>query len=199
MAQSPPPQDTKAARNEKLAQRLLLAAGVMMAFVWLNVPMYRLVCKALGIYPDQALAAKSVTGRQVQVRFVGQVGPQLPIDFVPMERSATVTLGEQRKVMWRFTNLTDQPLEIQAVHSVSPSIADPMLHKLECFCFKKDTLKPKESKEVPVVFKLDPTLPADLQGITLGYTVYNLKPAKPQKLPSEQGHDHQHDHASHGA
>jgi len=45
---------------------------------------------------------------------------------------------------------------------------------LECFCFEQQTLKPNESREMPVVFVIDPALPKDVKNITLSYTFFEV-------------------------
>jgi cytochrome c oxidase assembly protein subunit 11 len=45
---------------------------------------------------------------------------------------------------------------------------------LECFCFDEQTLKPNESREMPVVFIIDPALPKGIKNITLSYTFFEV-------------------------
>ena len=59
--------------------------------------------------------------------------------------------------------------------------------KIECFCFKQQTLTANESREMPVVFVIDPDLPKDVKTITLSYTFFEIHapsaiaPAMPNK------------------
>jgi cytochrome c oxidase assembly protein subunit 11 len=46
--------------------------------------------------------------------------------------------------------------------------------KLECFCFKQQTLAANETRRFPVVFFVDPALPADVKTITLSYTFFEV-------------------------
>lgn len=187
MPETPKPQ------NNRIVTIVMLAVIGMTISAWLYIPFYRLVCQRLGIdvaeaslvVRDEATPSPNGT-RTVLVQFMGVVNENLPVDFYPLERRLRVRPGETRKVMWRFTNLTDKSLEIQAVHNVSPVQADTLFHKIECFCFRQQTLDPKESREMPVTFRVDPRLPREIQSLTLGYTLYNLKPEQVDRLPSEK-------------
>jgi cytochrome c oxidase assembly protein subunit 11 len=59
---------------------------------------------------------------------------------------------------------------------VAPSLADPLFHKVECFCFTTQKLKPREVKDLPVAFWVDPKFPKQYHAVTLQYTLYNLNP-----------------------
>ena len=48
------------------------------------------------------------------------------------------------------------------------------MKKLECFCFKQQTLAPRETRRMPVVFLVDPKLPAEINTITLSYTFFEV-------------------------
>ncbi len=45
---------------------------------------------------------------------------------------------------------------------------------MECFCFKQQTLAAGETRRMPVVFLVDPALPADVKNITLSYTFFEV-------------------------
>jgi len=46
--------------------------------------------------------------------------------------------------------------------------------KLECFCFQQQTLAAGETRRMPVVFVVDPALPAEVNTITLSYTFFEV-------------------------
>jgi cytochrome c oxidase assembly protein subunit 11 len=58
--------------------------------------------------------------------------------------------------------------------------ASRYFNKLECFCFKQQTLQAGETREFPVVFFVDPQLPRDVTQITLSYTFFEV-PAATEK------------------
>jgi cytochrome c oxidase assembly protein subunit 11 len=46
--------------------------------------------------------------------------------------------------------------------------------KVECFCFKQQTLQPNEARQFPVVFVIDPKIPKSVDTITLSYTFFEV-------------------------
>jgi cytochrome c oxidase assembly protein subunit 11 len=52
--------------------------------------------------------------------------------------------------------------------------------KLECFCFKQQSLAANETRRFPVVFFVDPELPRDVKTITLSYTFFEVAGAVPK-------------------
>jgi cytochrome c oxidase assembly protein Cox11 len=51
----------------------------------------------------------------------------------------------------------------QAIPSYAPMQSASYFQKLECFCFKQQTLAANETRRFPVVFFVDPDLPADVK------------------------------------
>jgi cytochrome c oxidase assembly protein subunit 11 len=184
MSSNVTPQDHDALlheRNQRLAKRLGTVILGMSLFGWALVPIYRWVCTEYGVgvvqqKPDKNNLSTAVGEREIEVRFVGLVDVLAPAKIEALNPRLVVKVGEQREVMYRFTNLSDEPLDFQAVHSVAPALGDPMFHKVECFCFSKQRLEPREVKELPVSFWVDPKFPEEYHAITLQYTVYNLNP-----------------------
>ena len=62
----------------------------------------------------------------------------------------------------------------QAIPSYAPKIAGTYFRKLECFCFQQQTLAANETRRFPVVFVIDPELPAEVTTITLSYTFFDV-------------------------
>jgi cytochrome c oxidase assembly protein subunit 11 len=62
----------------------------------------------------------------------------------------------------------------QAVPSYGPQLAAQYFRKMECFCFRQQTLAPGEVRHMPVVFVVDPALPPDVNTITLSYTFFEV-------------------------
>jgi cytochrome c oxidase assembly protein subunit 11 len=65
-------------------------------------------------------------------------------------------------------------------NNVSPPTVGAYFSKINCFCFTEQRLKAGETREMTVVFYVDPSLvkdsdQADLNTITLSYTFYRLR------------------------
>ncbi len=61
----------------------------------------------------------------------------------------------------------------RAIPSVSPNEAAQYLRKTECFCFGEQTLVGGAEKSMPMIFYIDPGLPAHIRTVTLSYKFYN--------------------------
>jgi cytochrome c oxidase assembly protein subunit 11 len=97
--------------------------------------------------------------------------------FEPVQASQILRLGETRLAFFKATNLGDRSVTGRAVYNVAPQTAGPYFSKLECFCFKNQTIAPGETVEFPVVYFVDPRYGTDADtrgggGITLSYTFY---------------------------
>ncbi len=61
------------------------------------------------------------------------------------------------QINYRVTNTNAQTETGKAVFNVTPMVAGAYFNKLQCFCFTDITLKPGETRDMPVVFFVDPT------------------------------------------
>jgi cytochrome c oxidase assembly protein subunit 11 len=168
---------------------LLLAAVVcgMVGLSFASVPLYRLFCQATGFggTPQRAAAAPreippDIAGAVITVRFDAQTDPELGWDFRPLETSVEVHPGEQREVFFRAVNRGAETVTGTATFNVAPAKAGIYFDKLQCFCFNAQELKPGESRDMGVVFFVDPDLlrdpsTRDLHTITLSYTMYRAR------------------------
>lgn len=137
---------------------------------------FKLLLVALALV---ALGARAEAAtREVTVHFRGNVDTGIPLDFGPLAPAMRVAIGERSAIQYRFTNLSDRTLEIQAVHQVSPASAERAFDKIQCFCSTRQVLKPHESKTMPVTFKVEAALPASVPEITLAYMVYKVHAVK---------------------
>ena len=173
-------------KNRIVAKWVIAFTVGMFGFAFAMVPLYTMICRTFGLGP--VLAAQAQTGteatkdaRYVNVRFMSQVNAGLQAEFGPVDKLALkVKVGEMNTVQWKFHNLSDKPIEFQAIHSVAPEQASPSLQKIECFCFTRQSLKPHESRVMPVTFRLEPTLQKDVPEVTLAYTLYAITPDQKQ-------------------
>ena len=88
-----------------------------------------------------------------------------------------VRIGEVLTVNYRVTNQTARATTGQASYNVSPPTVGAYFSKINCFCFTEQRLEPGETRDMPVVFYVDPALAQDaeqarLDVITLSYTFF---------------------------
>jgi cytochrome c oxidase assembly protein subunit 11 len=169
-------------QNRVMLRKLLVIVVIMFGFGFALVPFYQKICEATGLWnllnPDQVSAANTRVdlSRTVTIEFDANVH-QLPWDFKPEVASVTAHPGELVNVMYDIANTTGREMVGQAIPSYAPRVAAQYFRKLECFCFSSQTLGPHESRRMPVVFVVDPELPADVHTITLSYTFFEINGA----------------------
>ena len=171
------------ARNARVA---LICAGVfalMVAAAFAAVPLYRAFCQATGFNgavrradAGRLAGAGGVSATTVTVRFDTNVNG-IAWRFEPVQATQIVHLGENKLAFFRATNTSNRTLTGRALFNVLPEAAGPYFSKLECFCFKNQTLAPGQSAEFPVVYFVDRRYGSDQDTkgageITLSYTFF---------------------------
>ena len=161
---------------------MIVFAGLLFAFA--IAPLYDVLCKKIGLNgrADSTMTAsdknmKIDKSRWVTVIFTGNTMPGLAWSFRPTDKSLRVHPGEITLTSYMAKNEgADSELGV-AVPSVTPELAALYFKKIECFCFKQQTLKSGESRKMPVLFFVKPDLPADVNTVTLNYAFYNGVPS----------------------
>jgi cytochrome c oxidase assembly protein subunit 11 len=161
---------------------VLLAAVVvgMVGLSFASVPLYRLFCQATGFggtTQRAAAAPGAISDAVVTVRFDAATAPELGWEFRPLEQAVQVHPGEQREVFFRATNRAAETVTGTATYNVTPTKTGIYFDKLQCFCFNAQQLGPGESRDMGVVFFVDPDLltdpgTSDVRTITLSYTMF---------------------------
>jgi cytochrome c oxidase assembly protein subunit 11 len=179
---------TRARRNGTTVALLAAVVCGMVGLSFASVPLYRLFCQATGFggTTQRASAAPDqVAGALVTVRFDAQTAPDLGWEFRPLESAVRLHPGEQREVFFRATNQTAETVTGTATFNVTPAKTGIYFDKLQCFCFNEQQLKPGESRDMGVVFFVDPDLltdpnTSDVHTITLSYTMFRAhQPDRP--------------------
>jgi len=162
--------------------------AVMVGAAYAAVPLYDWFCRTTGFGGTTQVATAApgqVLGRTVTVRFDGNVAGGLPWRFVPETPSVTVRIGEPITVTYKVVNEAARETVGQASYNVTPPTVGAYFSKLNCFCFTEQRLKPGETRDMAVVFYVEPSLAKDaeqntLNTITLSYTFFPVRaPAKP--------------------
>jgi len=177
-------------RKERKALRrdMLIAAscGVLVASMvgasFAAIPLYNMFCRVTGFAGTTQVSRIAPThelDRELTVRFDSNVMPGLPWKFEPEVNSIKLHIGEVVTVHYKVINEAARTITAQASYNVSPTTTGAYFDKINCFCFTKQTMKPGETREMTVVFYVDPKIITDrdldsLTTLTLSYTFYRL-------------------------
>ncbi|MGA2549335.1 MAG: cytochrome c oxidase assembly protein [Burkholderiaceae bacterium] len=189
MDPSRPQQETQRQKVSRLnlgmLGKLVVITVLMFGFGYSMVPLYKKLCEVTGlnvltpIDPDAAKFAKNTqvdASRVITVEF--DANSQGPWGFRPKRNSLEIHPGELTTMTYSITNNQDRAMQAQAIPSYAPMQATAYFRKLECFCFKQQTLGAHQTREFPVVFVVDPKLPKDVKTITLSYTFFEVGAAQ---------------------
>ncbi len=179
-------------RKAALRNRLLAASGAavvvgMIALTYAAAPFFIAFCRATG-YDGTPQRVDGVTAdaqgkRILRVAFDANVAPGLPWKFEAETDAIHVRPGKTATVFFRAENLTDREITVHPTFNVEPAVSGAWFDKIQCFCFKDETLGPHEKAEWPVVFFLNPELEKDesmahVDSITLSYTLFAAPPSR---------------------
>jgi cytochrome c oxidase assembly protein subunit 11 len=164
--------------NRRLFARLAVVALAMFGFGYALVPFYYAICEAWGVNSFGETRAAPVNtqvdaSRTVTVEFDSNTH-NLPWRFRPLVSHVEVHPGQIITVEYEVVNVRGVPVTGQAVPSYGPQYAGEYFNKIECFCFRQQTLAAGETRRMPVTFVIDPRLPAGVNSIALSYTFFEV-------------------------
>jgi cytochrome c oxidase assembly protein subunit 11 len=175
-------------RNGATVALLVSVVAGMAGLSAASVPLYRLFCQATGLGGTTQRAASApatAAAAVVTIRFDAETSSDLGWQFRPLQSAVTVYPGEERQIFYRAINKTAEPVTGSATYNVTPAKAGIYFDKLQCFCFNEQFLAPGESRDMGVVFFVDPDIltdpnTSDVRSITLSYTMFRAhQPARP--------------------
>jgi cytochrome c oxidase assembly protein subunit 11 len=163
-----PPQRPKARSRDLLVAFLCGGfVALMVGVSYAAVPLYSWFCRTTGFGGTTQVAG-------------------LPWSFEPERRTIDVRLGQVVTVYYKVANQAARAATVgQAGCNVSPPAVGIYLEKINCFCFTTQTMHPRETRDMAVVFYVDPKLADDseqgrVSTITLSYTFH---PAREPEAP----------------
>jgi cytochrome c oxidase assembly protein subunit 11 len=160
----------------------------MVGAAYAAVPFYNWFCKTTGFGGTTQVSERApdhILGRMLTIRFDSNVTPGLPWKFQPEQNEIQVRIGEVATVHYKVINEAAREIAGQASYNVTPPTIGAYFAKINCFCFTEQRLKAGETREMTVVFYVDPSIVKDheqddLNTITLSYTFYRLRePERP--------------------
>src|SRR5579871_4423632 len=157
---------------------------LMVGAAYAAVPFYNWFCRATGFNGTTQVATSAPTGaplaRRIAIRFDSNVAGGLPWKFEPEQTEIEIRIGEVTTVFYKVTNQSARTTTGQAAYNVAPLTVGAYFEKINCFCFTEQTMAPGETRQMPVVFYVDPSIVKDsendtLNTITLSYTFYPVR------------------------
>ena len=172
-------------QNRRTGFMALGIALAMLALGYASVPLYRLFCQVTGFggttqrATEAQAASVAITSKPISVRFDANVARGFPWEFRPTQVADSVTIGARDMTVYVARNLSDQPITGTATFNVEPAYAGKYFHKIQCFCFTEQTLRPGQEMRMPVLYFVDPAILDDpdaskVEQITLSYTFHPI-------------------------
>lgn len=169
--------------NKRSAIIVSACVGAMFGLSFAAFPLYNLFCRVTGYggTPQISENISSTLGtKNIEIRFNADISPNVPWQFVPMQKSVKVVAGENKMAFYKSKNYSDHAVTGIATYNVVPEKAAYYFNKVQCFCFNEQTLQAGEEVEMPVSFYVDPEFEtdpemSDVTTITLSYTFFEAK------------------------
>ncbi|KAH9252977.1 hypothetical protein BASA81_009133 [Batrachochytrium salamandrivorans] len=175
-------------KNKSMGIYMLSIAFATLGMAYSAIPMYKMFCQATGFggttittTMEKANAMQPVVGaKKLTINFTGTTSSSLPWKFVPLQKEIKVVPGETALAFFSAENKTDKPVTGVATYNVTPSKAGAYFHKIQCFCFDEQRLRPGEQVDMPVFFFIDPDILEDasmndVTHICLSYTFFKSR------------------------
>jgi cytochrome c oxidase assembly protein subunit 11 len=168
---------------------------LMVGAAYAAVPFYNWFCRATGFNGTTQVATAAPSAapleRKISVRFDSNVAGGLPWKFEPEQTEIEVRIGEVTTVFYKVTNQSARTTAGQAAYNVAPLTVGSYFEKINCFCFTEQTMAPGETRQMPVVFYVDPSIVKDsdndgLNTITLSYTFYPVRDPATKPLAASE-------------
>ena len=165
--------------NNRTALGLSMIVISMIVLVSFSVPIYDLFCRVTGYggkTNTSEFLSSTILERDINLKFSADVNDSINWSF-EAPKNLNFKVGENLLVNYKATNLSEYENSGTATFNVLPEKVGPYFIKTQCFCFEKQTLKPGETVDMPVVFYVDPSINEDptmqdVEEITLSYTFF---------------------------
>jgi cytochrome c oxidase assembly protein subunit 11 len=172
-------------KNRKVLGIASFVALAMFGFGFALIPLYNVFCDAFGINgsfssiedgtynssdeTQKALANGVDRSRTISMQFLVSDSVGLDLDFRALTKRLDFNPGEVEEVSYYIKNRSDKTVTIQAIPDITPNLAKKYLAKIECFCFRQQTLKPGEERNMPLRFVVNSAIPDNIEILTITY------------------------------
>ena len=175
----------KPGRDVTVAAICGFVVALMVGASYAAVPFYNWFCRQTGFNGTTQVATSlpsGTLGRKIAIRFDSNVSGGLPWKFEPEQTEIEVRIGEVVTAYYNVTNQAARRTTGQAAYNVAPLTVGAYFEKINCFCFTEQTMAPGETRQMAVVFYVDPKIMndednKDINTITLSYTFYPVRDA----------------------
>ncbi len=177
--------------KNRLENKWLLAIIVAsFIFALISIPAYRIFCKVVD--PGGSAAQNGTTqeyigkvdeSRTIRVRFTTNVNRELPWNFLAKTSHLDVHPGQKNSAMFYAKNLhKTAEMTGKGVYDINPPEAGQYFKKIECFCFREQTLAAGDEMDLPLVFWFDEKIPDHITEVTIAYTFFNMETSLKRSL-----------------
>lgn len=166
--------------NRRLTRKLWWFVAGAFAFGWALVPLYDVLCSVTGYGSKKELLVAYKPSstvdlhRLVTVEFMSSMPTVGTWEFTPEKHEIEVHPGQLYEATFRAKNMIAQPVTAQAVPSIAPNSATQYFRKTDCFCFTPQHFEANQERELKVRFFVDPSLPRNVDRVTLAYAMFDL-------------------------
>lgn len=161
--------------------KLVVVAIAMFGFGFALTPFYKKLCDAIGINEldkaDAVVNTQVDAARWVTLELDANLRNAMPWTFRPVGTSVRIHPGQLVHLEYEVANNSAETITGQAIASYGPQLVSAHVRKLECFCFKQQTLRPGEHRRMPVALVIGSTLPRGIDTVTLSYTFFRVEAA----------------------
>ena len=184
MAESASDNTIQQQSNRGLTRKLWWFVAGAFAFGWALVPLYDVLCSVTGYGSKKELlvaahAAERIDmNRWVNVEFISSVPTVGDWEFAPEQTAIKVHPGQLYEATFHAKNLKAKSVIAQAIPSIAPNPATQYFRKTDCFCFTPQKFEANQTRELVVRFYIDPSLPPNIDRVTLGYAMFDVPPTQ---------------------
>jgi len=169
----------RATQKKKITKSLMILGFIgigMFGFAFANVPLFNMLCTAIGIEmnPNANVVSTEATDRTADIYFRGETMGTIPIEVKPVKSRQEINLGQQVMNDYEFENKSDRTIYFRPVHSIQPALAADKFQLSQCFCFDLQKLEPRERKSLPVVYIVGSDLKEGVHTMTLNYSMFEV-------------------------
>ena len=174
---------TKAASKSNLIARRIFVYSIFYLFFLFFIILFDNLLKfneKLGFEKitnsyNKSELSNNITAKNYNIKFNTNLDNSLRWTFYPEKNSLDLVPGEVRNVKFFIENRGNFESSGLATLNIKPASLNSYISKIGCFCYEKQSLKPKEKKEFLLTFFLDPKIKKnnkikDISDIKLSFT-----------------------------